>query len=117
MVIKYRKTHDVFRVFQDTRKSARRDGREFSLTKDVVESLITKPCSYCSSHERIGIDRADNNVGYTAENSVPCCARCNMLKKDMPLQAWLVLVPAVRMAFQAGLFGSWLDHTSKGITR
>ena len=27
-----------------------------------------------------GIDRIDNNIGYTNENSVPCCKTCNFAK-------------------------------------
>ena len=30
-----------------------------------------------------GIDRIDNNIGYTKENSVPCCEICNKAKRDM----------------------------------
>jgi len=28
-----------------------------------------------------GIDRKDNNLGYTPENSLPCCTLCNMMKR------------------------------------
>jgi hypothetical protein len=30
-----------------------------------------------------GIDRQDNQIGYTPENSVPCCQRCNEWKRTM----------------------------------
>ena len=30
-----------------------------------------------------GIDRYDNTLGYTLENSVPCCKQCNRIKTDM----------------------------------
>jgi hypothetical protein len=30
-----------------------------------------------------GFDRIDNLKGYTPENSIPCCARCNSMKSGM----------------------------------
>lgn len=42
-------------------------------------------CFYCSrplpefGH---GVDRKDNSSGYTPENSLPCCAECNEIKRD-----------------------------------
>ena len=39
-----------------------------------------------------GIDRMDNDLGYTTENTVPCCTTCNMLKGTMPyddFMAWI----------------------------
>lgn len=57
--------------------------------------------------------RTDDDVGYVRKNIAPCCKRCNMLKRDMPLAAWKVLVPAVRDAARRGLFGDWNGHMSK----
>lgn len=64
----------------------------FSLTFDQFKEIIKKPCFYCGishSMERKdmvkdkvstdtvlrynGIDRIENEIGYTVENSVPCC--------------------------------------------
>lgn len=33
-----------------------------------------------------GIDRIDNNKGYTIDNVVPCCKMCNQAKNDYTLQ-------------------------------
>ena len=30
----------------------------------------------------MGIDRKDNNKGYTNDNCVPCCGFCNKMKMD-----------------------------------
>jgi hypothetical protein len=35
-----------------------------------------------------GIDRVDNTKGYTLENCVPCCTRCNLAKHTMSLTAF-----------------------------
>jgi hypothetical protein len=44
---------------------------------EVVERYTVKCC---------GIDRVDNSLGYTLENSVPCCTRCNIAKGTLTLE-------------------------------
>ena len=42
-----------------------------------------KPCYYCGSIiETVGVDRVDNNKGYTLDNVVPCCSKCNYMKNS-----------------------------------
>jgi hypothetical protein len=59
-------------------------------TEDMLVK-ITMPCYYCgiTSDEtggRIsGLDRVDNQQGYSALNTVPCCTVCNMMKGTLTL--------------------------------
>lgn len=78
----------------------------FELSLKEFESYIFKDCQYCgekpsrkqfayhrtvktkgkSSDEFIivnGIDRIDNTLGYSLQNCVPCCKKCNTIKMDM----------------------------------
>lgn len=68
----------------------------WELSRTDIEQLITSPCFFCkrSAQTRTftqfndsllhnGIDRLDNNKGYTVENSVPCCKTCNLAKNDL----------------------------------
>lgn len=73
------------------------------------KSKTTSPCIYCGTeyskeikdrrNETIkdglfsdtivrcnGIDRVDSNIGYTKENTVPCCKYCNTAKSTMSKQ-------------------------------
>ena len=84
-------------VFASYKKGAIARNYEFSLSKSEFLEIITKPCIYCGncltnkcSHRKTnghfsytGIDRYDNNIGYTIENSVPCCKICNRIKTNM----------------------------------
>lgn len=36
-----------------------------------------------------GIDRKDNSIGYTSINIVPCCYRCNIMKRDIDYDDFL----------------------------
>lgn len=106
-----KKSHDpaVGNEYSVYKRTARDNGREFSLTIDEFESIITAPCVYCgdkpsrkSRPKRIvsdvlfnGIDRRDNSKGYTLENAQPCCTVCNLAKRTMSeevFMAWVVKV-------------------------
>jgi len=55
---------------------------EYSLTKEQYDELIYKPCYLCGFKNSVGngLDRQDNNIGYTYDNVLPCCSTCNMMK-------------------------------------
>ena len=48
--------------------------------------ILRQQCFYCSSTERIGVDRVQNNGHYMLANSVPCWAPCNYMKGGMRLR-------------------------------
>lgn len=83
----------------------------FEISFDRFLQLTKKDCFYCgqapeqelglfnkAGELRVngtyiynGIDRYDNNLGYTIENCVPCCFRCNRSKGDGTIEdmvAW-----------------------------
>lgn len=82
------------------KKNAELRGYSFELTKEQFKEIITKPCIYCGENltqtkikpkcfgnfKYTGIDRYDNTKGYTLENAVPCCAKCNRIKTDMNIE-------------------------------
>jgi hypothetical protein len=89
-------------------------GYEFNLTFTEFDKLIQQDCYYCGQipeihpsdlhilreetpFKRNGIDRKDNNLGYTKENSVPCCTMCNFAKLN----------------FSINQFSEWLNRIYK----
>ena len=57
------------------------------LSKATFQALVNQPCIYCGYHENLcGVDRVDNNRGYTIKNSVPCCRWCNWGKNERTLE-------------------------------
>lgn len=53
------------------------------LCREIWKEIVKEPCFYCGGiNNTLGIDRVDNNIGYTKENSVSCCGICNRMKVD-----------------------------------
>lgn len=52
----------------------------FELSVNEFESLLKQSCIYCGTNSKIGIDRLDSSLGYTIDNSRPCCGQCNIMK-------------------------------------
>jgi len=76
---------------------------DFHLTKEKFLELIFGNCYYCgdnphgmtlrySKKNRNGIDRVNNDIGYTISNCVSCCANCNMAKRQLTKEQFFELV-------------------------
>jgi hypothetical protein len=98
------------------KKNAKRMGRVFDLTIDQWFEMITSNCHYCGSlpsnswghrysdevFRYNGVDRVDNEQGYTPDNTVSCCAPCNMMKRGMAVNDFLAHVKRI-FDFNSGL--------------
>jgi hypothetical protein len=96
-------------IILDTKDRDRRRGLENDLSFSFVDDLIKDGCSYCGETSiKMTVDRIDNDKGHRQDNVVPACYRCNMLRGNMPYDAWLNIVPAIRDTLVKGLFESWV---------
>ena len=82
------------RYFTNIQWHANKRGYEFRLTKEQVKQITKNNCYYCGkSPEKLyfapgcngpyignGLDRVDNELGYTLNNVVACCEACNRAK-------------------------------------
>jgi hypothetical protein len=82
-------------VYNSFIHTSERDGKPNTLTYEEFVAFANIPeCHYCGAeivwrmytyfrgkHQlRYNLDRKDNAVGYTKENCVVCCKRCNQAK-------------------------------------
>lgn len=93
-----------------------RPAREWHLTPDQAYNLFTGNCHYCGCKPcRVqswkksgtspgvpdfvynGIDRKDNLLGYTPENSVSCCTTCNFMKGEIDYDSFVEYVRRIYM--------------------
>jgi len=84
-------TNGFYKIYS---RSAKRRKLEFSIDFDTFSNLISSPCYYCGGSGTTyirqpglgyhnGLDRINNNIGYTNENCVPCCKLCNFMKMKL----------------------------------
>jgi hypothetical protein len=98
--------HSLFYQYQ---YAARKRNLEFSISESYFITLTTQICYYCGcAPSQIigakrkngpfiynGIDRLDNNKGYTISNTVACCKRCNRAKYDMSPEQFIELAKQI----------------------
>ncbi len=87
------------------KKDAIRRGYTFDLSREKFKEITSQNCIYCGQSPYLlfkhrkniddsrgytynGIDRKNNLIGYTDENSVSCCKTCNVMKGSMNLKDW-----------------------------
>lgn len=64
---------------------AKRRGLEWSIPRTDYFNIIKESCYYCSSpidKFGIGLDRINNDEGYTPQNVLPCCGSCNRIRSN-----------------------------------
>jgi hypothetical protein len=59
----------------------------FILSFEEFQALISQPCVYriedSIASKIVGLDRKDNDFGYTRDNSLPCCQLHNSIKSNV----------------------------------
>lgn len=99
------------KVFEMYVKNAAFNKRDFSLTYDECCILFTSDCYYCGeppSRVRInrrtkdsftynGIDRMNNELGYTTANCVSCCTMCNTKKSSTSKKEFLLWIQKIAL--------------------
>lgn len=97
------------KLFKMYKRNADNNYRSFELSKEEFREITQKNCYYCSEEPSAytsnyypnggyvgnGIDRVDNSLGYSIENCVPCCERCNKMKLDMSYEEFISKIRAI----------------------
>jgi len=100
------------KLLSEYKRAARDRNYNWELTKEQFKELTSKNCYFCDieplqiksaatdstysaegikhgAYKYNGIDRLENDKGYTSENCVPCCGICNNMKRDLPPNEFL----------------------------
>ena len=60
---------------------AKNNGWDFNLTDSDLRRILEQPCVYCGTWRGYSqVDRKESLLGYTLDNVVPACKRCNTVK-------------------------------------
>jgi len=93
-------------------QNSRNKGISWELTREEFAALTKSRCFYCGNEpSRIwkgasptktnghyiynGVDRLNSGLNYTADNVVPCCGTCNLMKNTQSFEAFLRSCKAV----------------------
>lgn len=91
-------------LFRSYKYCAKRRGYSWGLSVDEFFELTQQPCAYCGiapsqiyqpnkrsygSFTYNGIDRIENEFGYTSTNVAPCCTVCNVAKNNQTLEQFV----------------------------
>lgn len=96
-------------IFSAMKKQAIKRGHCWEITKEQAKDLFQKNCFYCGiapyqsrSKTRAngkffynGLDRIDSSKGYTMENVVPCCGKCNKAKSNLTVSDFSDLITRI----------------------
>lgn len=98
-------------LYKSYKRNAEKRNLKFELSEKEFREITNKKCFYCRKEplqsmrrkgNRVygeyiynGIDRKDNALGYTVENCVPCCGRCNQAKSDQHIDDFLIWIEAI----------------------
>ena len=85
----WKRCRDTRSKFASYKRGAKTRGHCWELEYEHFEWLLRQPCEYCGVLCAGGIDRKDNEQGYTLENAVPCDEMCNRMKLDWTCEAFI----------------------------
>lgn len=80
----------------------------WNLSDSSFDLLLERNCFYCGTSPSTklirkgetflysGIDRLNSRLGYTTDNTVPCCATCNRMKSDMSYGEFILHIQKIK---------------------
>ena len=99
------------KLYTTYRLAAKEHNRVFELTKKELRKLTLANCHYCGSlpsnikkknsvlgqdYVYNGIDRKDNDIGYTVDNSITCCKFCNQAKHTHTYEEFMAWIDRIK---------------------
>lgn len=108
------------RVIWQYKANAKSRGVVFDLELETIVALFASDCFYCGRPPSMtisrtnhwgeftytGIDRVDNELGYSDGNVVPCCMECNYKKGAQPQDEFLRWVQMVASHQNGSSYGT-----------
>ena len=96
-------------VYGSYRRNAEKRKLSFDISIDQAEKWMAQNCYYCNAIPSSicnktkhgedfvynGIDRKDNQKGYSEENCVPCCKICNRIKHILSEEEFISKIKSI----------------------
>jgi hypothetical protein len=100
------------RILRSYIYQAKKRGLSWCLSEADFYSLLDENCFYCDHPPRQiikeaggslvynGIDRIDNEKGYTSDNTVACCKQCNYAKRNQTQKEFIDMALRIAKKFK-----------------
>lgn len=62
------------------------------ISENAYWQIVSKPCIFCGISPCNGVDRYDSRLGYTKDNVVQCCFQCNVMKKNIDFNDFILKI-------------------------
>ena len=86
---------------------------DFELNFEDFMEMWQSKCFYCGDIlETIGVDRVNNEKGYSKENCVACCMWCNRMKMDHSIEDFFIQVAKI-YKFRKECYPDIVDEPNK----
>lgn len=104
----------IRRHFIDYKRNAKSRGIPFNIDFAAFSEIVAQDCFYCGQPPSMtakntvvkrkysGVDRRDSREGYTPDNCLPCCKKCNSAKSNYSTEVFLAWAHQL-VAHQAAL--------------
>ncbi len=91
------------------KRQANYRGIPYSMSFEEFHLVRGNPCYYCGGRlpeAGVGLDRIDNNQGYTTSNVLPCCEVCNSTRnRHYSVEETKVMIEAL-LKFRKGIINA-----------
>lgn len=81
---KIHRDYSTIRRFRRIKDGAKKRNLPVNLTFQKYLDIIKQGCYYCGKDLMLmigtGLDRINNELGYSSKNSIPCCPTCNDIR-------------------------------------
>lgn len=108
------------RTLRYYKRNAKNRGKVFAITEDEFRKITKENCFYCGiepsnrcngnardknygHYTYSGVDGLNSELGYTLDNVVPCCRRCNVAKNDMSFEEFSEWVNRLKATFSKNI--------------
>ena len=85
--------------FSRYKSNAKKKNRVFEITKEQYSLMTNTPCYYCertiTETNKSGMDRVDNDEGYTTDNIISCCGECNRMRGNTGQDEYIDMVKRI----------------------
>lgn len=94
-------------AFNLYKTGARQRNLDFNINFEQFIDISSKNCFYCDTspfnigrgmkgiYYYSGLDRVNNDIGYTLDNIVPCCKNCNLAKRQLTQNDFFELIKKI----------------------